>query len=46
MESTSGTRTVVEPTEVCDEWDAEDGEEDWAGIPNRALSAGSMTGIV
>lgn len=42
MESTSGIRTVVEPTAV---W-LEDGEEYWAGIPNRALLAGLMVGIV
>ena len=42
MESTSGIKTVVEPTAVC----VEDEEEGWAGIPNRALLAGLMVGIM
>ena len=42
MESTSGIRTVVEPTAV---W-VEDEFEDWAGIPNRALLGGLIIGIM
>lgn len=46
MESTSGTRTVVEPTAAWEELDVDDREEDWAGIPIGPLLAGLMVGIL
>jgi len=46
MESTSGIKTVVEPTAPWEEFDLEDREEDWAGIPIEPLLAGLMVGIL
>jgi len=46
MESTSGTRTVVEPTAAWEELEVDDREEYRAGIAIEPLLAGLVVGIL